>query len=333
MAALSIVGAGAAAAALTKDRKCSRRELKSRLGSFWVAIAMALHDAVVYAIAAYVMWILLGTISFVSHLGKQSSLLAQWLPAGGEPGRTADHLAEDVWSFLRMNIPYALLFVAPHSVLRPTVLARLLAKVGLLEYSRLAYNLMAALSLHFFLCKNVALKTPVVMVLPLPAWFHLSLSAGFLAYAAVSTLLDRGTPSLLGVAQVVRRHQAVSLPQGMDAITWMGECVWRRGGPAAFVFFTGVSILPPELTLGDAIIRVCAALYLRARSIGFRHWLERVDQFHILTWTIRGVLLALALMKAGSSSSWSSILFDWRLHAAVLLAGTLRAVEWLGRGR
>jgi len=42
----------------------------------------------------------------------------------------------------------------------------------------------------------------------------------------------------------------VKVQVGMDAITWMGITVWELGGPVAFVLFTGVSILPQNLSLG-----------------------------------------------------------------------------------
>ena len=41
----------------------------------------------------------------------------------------------------------------------------------------------------------------------------------------------------------------------MDAITWMGVCAWRKGGVWGFMAFTGLSILPQTLTLGDVLSR------------------------------------------------------------------------------
>ncbi|KAK3261259.1 hypothetical protein CYMTET_29830 [Cymbomonas tetramitiformis] len=101
------------------------------------------------------------------------------------------------------------------------------------------------------------------------------------------------TWSLLGVTQILGYNAKIQV--GMDAITWMGMTVWEIGGPTAFVLFTGLSILPSELTLGDCIIRGVAAFYLRMRSRSFRQWVEKIESAHILTWGLRGILLVAAL--------------------------------------
>jgi len=238
--------------------------------------------------------------------------------------------AETLQEFLRRNIFSALMFVLPHSLLRPRRLYAVFAYIGLPTYDRLAYNILAAISLHRLLCTFVALRTPVVMTLPLSPAVHLHLSAGCLLYAAICFLLDPGTATLLGVSRALGRP-AHNLPHGMDAITWMALCVWQRGGTVAFVLFTGVSILPPELTLGDTLTRGVAALYLRARSKAFCEWVEKVEGAHQFTWIIRGILLALACIRAGASASLLDVLKDWRLPAGALLVAVLRVAELAAR--
>ena len=83
---------------------------------------------------------------------------------------------------------------------------------------------------------------------------------------------------------------------GMDAITWMGVTTWRLGGAGAFVLFTGLSIIPAKLTLGDCITRCIAAIYLRQRSRSFRGWVEKIEDIHLFTWILRGLLLSLSLI-------------------------------------
>jgi hypothetical protein len=113
-------------------------------------------------------------------------------------------------------------------------------------------------------------------------------------------------------------------PNHMDAITWMGVSAWRGGklllgerfllaryvdlkkkakhgdimGAIAFVLFTGVSILPKELTFGDCLTRGVAAFYLRRRSKSFRDWVASVEGAHLATWGIRAGLLLAAFRAA-----------------------------------
>ena len=92
-------------------------------------------------------------------------------------------------------------------------------------------------------------------------------------------------------------------PAGMDAITWMGICTWRKGeelgsGMFAFVTFTGLPILPQQLTVGDVIVRSVAAIYLRFRSHAFRRWISNIESAHHATWLLRASLLAGFLLTA-----------------------------------
>jgi len=295
--------------------------------------ATAFKIIVVYVAAAYITWTLVGTVAFVSHLGEQAPWLAPFLPGGGQPGGVDKALeAEDVVQFLRLNAMPAFRFVVPHSVLRPKRLSAWLGRVGLQLHDRLMYNAIAAATLHHFLATSVPLRTPVVMEMPLLPSLHLMLSGGCLLYATVCFLADEGTPILLGVARSLE-HADSSRLAGMDAITWMGECVWRRGGSVAFVLFTGLSILPPQLSFGDGLTRVVAAMYLRARSSSFRRWVEKIEGAHQLTWVLRAGLLAVALQRASQSGEVAlrlRSLCDWRLLAALGVAAALRAFEVFG---
>merc|ERR1712151_36967 len=100
----------------------------------------------VHCLALYVTWVLFGILAFVSHLGEQAPWLGPFLPASGQTMRGGS--ASTLLEFFRCNIPGALLFVLPHSLLRPQRLYAWFARIGLAAYDRLAYNLLAATSLH-----------------------------------------------------------------------------------------------------------------------------------------------------------------------------------------
>ena len=107
----------------------------------------------------------------------------------------------------------------------------------------------------------------------------------------------------------------------MDAITWMGVTAWKWGGPAGFVLFTGLSIIPARLTLGDCVTRCVAAVYLRQRSRSFREWVDKIEGAHLLTWVLRAGLLGAALWGV----DW--VLRCWVLAGAGALVGVLRVAE------
>merc|ERR1712217_435044 len=152
------------------------------MGETWTSnVSRKIQIVTVYLVASYITWGLLGIVAFVSHLGEQAPWLAPLLPAAGQTMRGG--AANTLLEFLRCNIPGALLFVLPHSLLRPQRLYVWFARVGLAAYDRLAYNVLAAISLHCLLCNFVGLRTPVVMWLPLPEIAHMCLSGGCLLYA------------------------------------------------------------------------------------------------------------------------------------------------------
>ena len=105
----------------------------------------------------------------------------------------------------------------------------------------------------------------------------------------------------------------------MDIITFMGEAVWRRFGSVGFVMFSGLSILPPKPTIGDVIVRVVAALYLRKRSPRFRLWVARVESAHMLTWGLRLAILTVSLSNSGLSHLNISLAVLVTIFVAVLL--------------
>ena len=272
------------------------------------------------AAAAYVLWVLLGTVAWISHLGERVETLGRWLPARGYPANAA---AGSVWTFAARNVPASAWFVAPHSLMLPSRLRRWFGR-----YGRLMYNFISAATLHAFLLAFVPLKTPVVMTIPFNAGFHNALSVGCLAYATYAFLASRATWGLLGVSSAlgIRDPRYANPASGMDAITWMGVTTWRLGGSFAFVLFTGLSIIPRELTLGDCITRCVAAVYLRLRSRSFREWVEKIENIHLLTWTLRAVLLSfacLSALRAGADVRAVGLI----LIGAVSLAGILRLAE------
>ena len=139
-------GGGVDGAATTWAR--ARRARRARA---WM---MRLNLATVWTCAAYVTWVLMGTVAWVSHLGERAPMLAMVLPARGWPSNAA---CDGVGVFLARNAPLSLIFVVPHSLALPS---RLYGVVGV--YGRLVYNVISAAMLHVFLWAFTPLKTPVV---------------------------------------------------------------------------------------------------------------------------------------------------------------------------
>ena len=247
--------------------------------------------------AIYIQWILISIVAWVSHLGFRCQHLQPFLAANGYPSNNG---APDTLSFLKYNIPNAILFVLPHSLLLPKTLRKYFGKHG-----RLLYNLMAAMSLHLFLYNFKPLQTPILMHLPIYKELHVFTSVSMLAFASYSFCTAPETYDLLGINLSLSRKnpEGRRAPTSMDAITWMGICTWRKGeelgsGVLAFVLFTGLSILPQDLTLGDVVVRSVAAIYLRYRSKAFRKWIEQIEGAHHATWMLRAGLLSGALYTA-----------------------------------
>lgn len=188
------------------------------------------------------------------------------------------------------------------------------------------------------------------MILPLPETAHAALSVGCLAFAAVSFVAHPNTWGLLGVGGLLRWSEPyrTNPEKGMDAITWIGATAWKGGavlggpvaGAAAFVLFTGLSIVPARLTLGDCLTRCVAAVYLRQRSKSFRRWVDRVEGAHLLTWVLRGGLLAAAAFGGGGiggdvvgNPKTAAMSPTTAMACAAILASVLRVAEGHGRDR
>jgi hypothetical protein len=189
------------------------------------------------------------------------------------------------------------------------------------------------------------------MILPIPETAHAALSVGCLAFAAVSFVAHPNTWGLLGVGGLLRWSEPyrTNPEKGMDAITWMGATAWKGGaavggpafGAATFVLFTGLSIVPARLTLGDCLTRCVAAVYLRQRSKSFRRWVDRVEGAHLLTWVMRGGLLAAAASggrrsgedQVGNRADAAAMSPTTAMACAAILAGILRVAEGHGRDR
>lgn len=117
---------------------------------------------------------------------------------------------------------------------------------------------------------------------------------------------------MLGTAQLLKWNNdedtVFKLPGvGMDAISWMVLNVTRKGGPIAFIAFSGLSIIPHESTLGDLLLRICAAIYLRLFSKAFREFVEELEQYHLTTWVIR--FLIIVIMYSQGQFDFNSLLF------------------------
>ena len=147
-----------------------------------------------------------------------------------------------------------------------------------------------------------------------------------LLYATYSFCRAPETYDMLGVNSSLSRG-GPRAPANMDAITWMGVCAWRKGGVWGFIAFTGLSILPQTLTLGDALSRGVAATYLRLRSRSFRRWVGSIPGAHHATWVLRAMLLTLALFSAwrlGEISGQNACIIE---SLAMSLALILTAAE------
>jgi len=166
------------------------------------------------------------------------------------------------------------------------------------------------------------------MTIPFNENFHVCLSVGCLAYASYAFMSSTETLGLLGVSTALGMRDAKykNPSPGMDAITWMGVTTWRLGGAFAFVLFTGVSIIPQRLTLGDCITRCIAAVYLRQRSRSFREWVEKIEHVHLLTWCVRAFLLSSACYSIWRGGGDARTVF-WIFAGAGTLAGILRLAE------
>eukprot|EP00929_Paragymnodinium_shiwhaense_P103393 TRINITY_DN6686_c0_g1_i1.p1 TRINITY_DN6686_c0_g1~~TRINITY_DN6686_c0_g1_i1.p1 ORF type:complete len:307 (+),score=25.10 TRINITY_DN6686_c0_g1_i1:211-1131(+) len=274
----------------------------------------------------YVLWVLASVVGWVSHLGNRVPVMGMLLASGGAPDFSRS--VPNPLQFLMSNLMLAAAFVLPHSLLRPQ---RIKAWVGV-RFAKLTYNVMAAASLHLFLAFFAPLETPVLFNLPIPSEAHACLSVGALVLAFWALLTEPRTYFLLGVYDALDLQVGAdkrTVP-GMDIITWQGLCVYERFGALGFVMFSGLSILPLEVTVSDIVVRIPAAIYLRYRSKSFREWIGRIETIHVVTWFLRGGLMLGALTRGSASmgeklTSWR----HWGVHDVSLLCAAATSVPVL----
>lgn len=148
--------------------------------------------------------------------------------------------------------------------------------------ARLFYCWASAVTLHWFMYRYVSIGAKPLLVLPISAETHFYYASSCLLFALIAYLSAPETWAMLGTAQLLKwndgEENKYKLPGvGMDAISWMALTVVRAGGPIAFIAFSGLSIIPHESTLGDLLLRVCAAVYLRLFSKAFREFVEELE--------------------------------------------------------
>jgi hypothetical protein len=122
-----------------------------------------------------------GTVAWISHLGHRAAWLQRFLLAKGFPSNAP---TKNLATFFIGNVPTALGFVLPHSLLPPKKLYALMHSWSKSELvhsipiagpvvthflrlpgsGRLVYNAIAAGTLHFLLFHFAPLATPVVAV-------------------------------------------------------------------------------------------------------------------------------------------------------------------------
>ena len=250
--------------------------------------------------------------------GRTSGLVSRVLAAQANPLRREP---EGLWQVVKAGGPPGVTFIITHSFFRPAQLTRL----GAGRYAQLLYCLSSAVVLHWFLVAFVPHDSPVVFRLDdvIPPVVHAFLSLGCLVVAFLALLLNQSTYTLLGVPQALGRPpDRASLEAGMDIITWQGVLMYRLGGAAAFIAFSGLSILPAQVTASDLVVRVVAALYLRQRSKSFRRWVDKIEAVHLFTWILRLALALLALTsgrQAGEGGGGMFALFAIGAVATLML--------------
>lgn len=248
--------------ALLADRNLFFKHL---LGNGNKSFGQTVISVVVLSVLVYNLWVLFSVVAWVSHLGLRVPPLSPLLSAKGYPYR--EPINGTIVDFLKYNIPYALAFILPHSFLRPPTLRKLLGN----RFARLAYCTVASASLQFFMNVFRPWNTGILFSLPYSPLFQQYLSAVMLLVALVCFLADNRTYLILGVPQAIFGIDSThsKFPAGlsarMDIITFMGITVWNLLGGMGFILFSGISILPYDVTVSD-IIGMCN-LSIRNKSL------------------------------------------------------------------
>lgn len=120
-----------------------------------------------------------------------------------------------------------------------------------------------------------------------------------------------------------RTRKMIDIALGVDAITWVSQSVQSLMGTHVVIIFTGLSILPPNISLGDCVVRGIAAMYIRWKSPAFRKHMQVESASHGIQWMARGAALLYGL-HASMSSPWMMIQV---LFGSASLAITLKLIE------
>ena len=168
---------------------------------------------IAYSLAFYTMWVLLSTVAWISHLGYRVPWLQPLIAAKGYPSNRSCPEGK-IWEFFKENVPTALVFVLPHSLLTPKRLRTIFGRHG-----RLLYNGMAAVTLHMFLLTFKPLKSPVLMELPIKKEIHNFTSISMLLCAAYAFCRAPETYDMLGVNSSLSRG-GPRAPANMDAVSY-----------------------------------------------------------------------------------------------------------------
>jgi len=282
----------------------------------------------VLLLLGYNIWMLFSVVAWVSHLGYRVPVLSPYLSAKGYPYN--ESIEGTIVDFLKYNIPFSLVFILPHSFLRPPTLRKIIGN----RFARLAYCTMASASLQFFMNVYRPWKTGILFTLPYSPLIQQYLSTIMLVVALLCFMADNRTYLVLGVPQAIFGIDSsnAKFPAGlsarMDIITFMGITVWNIWGGLGFILFSGISILPYDVSISDIIVRVAAALYLRARSQGFRLWVDKIESIHHIIWALRAMILFVALGTGASHLSQTAVISA--LSAAFVVAALMNRFEKIG---
>lgn len=309
----------------TNDKKTVETSRKTTVDS-WKELTMAnvFHKTAAWVLMLYTLYSLFGMIAWVSHLGARVEWLQPFLLSNGFAGNKP---VKNIYELFKYNAATALLFTLSHSLLRPP---RMMKLVGF-RYARLVYCAMSGLTCHlliaFFRPINMStlyqacFESPPpsleeascddyvydetanipLFTLPVPKYIHDWLSISMLVFSMYALMIDYRTYIILGFNRVYYGPNSGydkfprELSPRMDIITWIGYTVWLKAGSLGFVLFSGLSILPYKVYTWDLVMRVVAAIYLRARSQGFRIWVGKIESTHHFIWVLRGVILVIAL--------------------------------------
>ena len=257
-------------------------------------------------------------VGWVSHVGQTVSCISSLFAAKAYPSNDSTQI---LTTFFQSNLLNALLFMLPHSLLTPKRIVYIISNSfspKYIKYSRLLYNLIAAITLHRFLSHFRSLESPVLFTLPINETCHACTSTICLIGALACFVTNAHTYDILGFTNALNCNEIYKYcvkrsknylyqntytkkydksVTGMDIITWLGITVTEKTTVVGFIMFSGLSILPFKVTINDLIVRIAAAIYLRVRSKQFCKWIGKMKHVHTLIWCLRGSLFLVALQS------------------------------------